>query len=579
MALGRRLEKQVDQRKKKVVVIGVDGATFDIISPMIKKGRLKNFARLLKESAHGTLVSTIPPNSSVAWSSFMTGKKPGKHGVYFFMEKKPNSYARPVISAKSIKAKTLWNLLSEQGKRVIVVNVPVTYPPEKVNGFLVGGLLTPSPMSVFTHPPELHMELIAALGDYPIDTDAVDVFLNTGDEVLAYQSMVHGTRKVHEAAKLLMSKNAWDFAMVMFSITDKVAHVAWKYTIPEYQKQFPEKCAKFRGLIETSYELVDDLIGDIISTLDEDTSVIIMSDHGFGPIHEKFYVNRWLRDEGLLVLKKGGSFRLSPLRALRNFLVGPLMRKILGERIVGMLSRIRARNLKFLKPARDATEAPPVIDWTRTRAYSSWTGGEEVIYLNVKGREPEGIVASGEEYERLRDEIIRKLQNLRDHDGERVVEKAYRREEIYAGPCMELAPDIQFVTRATAILPRGELFGKPIFEKPADFSPAIHRMNGIFFMRDRNAKKGAGIQDAHIEDMAPTIMHLLGLPVPEDMDGKVIAEAFQNDFLSDHPIIFKPVRVEEGDHVFAAESEPGDGTPAEEEADIRRRLKGLGYID
>lgn len=554
---------------KRVFVLGIDGATFDIINPLIKKGKLPNLARMVQTKAYGDLTSTIPPNSSVAWTSFATGKNPGKHGIYYFREKKAGSYERPFISSRSIKSKTLWQILSEQEKKVGVINVPIAYPPDIVNGYLISGLLAPNRKSIFTYPPHLHFELLEELGDYPLDNEAEIMYRLSGDELAAFQHLIYSNKKVMEATFSLMGKFEWDFFIVVLTIADKVQHIGWKYMMPEFRKQNPELCKKFESMIEVSYRIVDEQLGNLQSRLDNDTILMIMSDHGFGPISYQFYVNRWLNKLGLLKLKTYSTMKYKLRKYskifLRRFLTGlgkkagiaEIMKKIVALPIMDMNSEI----------------SYTLVDWSRTRAYSSWTNGEEIVMINLKGREPKGIVNPGDEYEELRDFIIKKLGEIRGDNGERIVDRAYKREELYSGPYVHLAPDIQFTPVDMSLQPRGEIVGKEILVRPHDFSPALHRMNGILLMEGEGIKENFRIEGAHIFDLAPTILYLMGLPIPNDMDGEVITSCIKDDFLKANTIAH-----------FEYQSSTSGGIEEyraytdQEEEELKEALKGLGYI-
>ena len=436
---------------KKIFVLGIDGATFDLINPLIAEGKLSNLAKMMRNGSYGDLTSTVPPNSSVAWTSFATGKNPGKHGIYYFRERKAGSYERPLISSRSIKCKTLWKILSEQGRRVGVINVPVTYPPDEVNGYLISGLLAPSRNSVFTYPPSLHLELLEELEDYPLDNEAEAMYRLSGDELAAFQHLVYSTKKVMDATFYLMRQFEWDFFITVPTIVDRVQHIAWKYILPEFKQKNPTLWQKYESTIEVSYRIVDEQLGRLRKHLDKNTTLIVMSDHGFGPISYKFYINRWLRSLGLLKLKRSAEIKFKLLELgkaiMRRSLVW-LGRKVgLPETKLKQITTLPIINL-------NSDKLHTLIDWSKTRAFSSWTNGEEIVNINLKGREPKGIVSPGKEYEELRDFIIEKLCQLEGNEKERLVDGAYRREELYSGPYVHLAPDIQFTTKDMSVQPR-----------------------------------------------------------------------------------------------------------------------------
>lgn len=556
-------------KNKKVFVFGIDGATFDIIIPLIQKGKLPNLAEMVQTKAYGVLTSTIPPNSSVAWTSFATGKNAGKHGIYYFRERKNNSYERPFISSLSIKSKTIWRILSEHGKKVGIINVPIAYPPEEVNGYMISGLLAPNRNSIFTYPPQLHFELIEKLGDYPLDSEAEIIYHSSGDELAAFQHLIYSNKKVIEATLHLMDKFQWDFFIVVLTIADKVQHIAWKYLIPEFRRQNPELCKKFENMIEVSYSIVDEQLGRLKERLDNNTTLIILSDHGFGPISYQFYINVWLKKIGLLKLKKYAVMKYRLQEKLKISLKHSLLR--FGKRmgmtdVMNKVTKLHVFNM-------NNERAYNLVDWSKTMAFSSWTNGEEIILINLKGREPEGIVNPGSEYEELRDFIIKRLEEIRGENGEKIVDRAYKREELYSGPYVYLAPDIQFTTLDMSVQPRGKIIGEQILVRPPDFSPALHRMNGIIIIEGEEIKKKFKIEGAHITDIAPTILYLLGLPVPNDMDGKVITSCIKEEYLKENPIQLSEYKSS------ALKDTDGEKIYTEQEKkQLEEALKGLGYI-
>jgi len=553
---------------RRVFILGLDGATFDMIDPMIKRGELPNLSRIIEKGARAVLQSTIPPNSSVAWSSMMTGKDPGKHGVFYFREKKIGRYRRPLISSRSLKAKTLWRIINEEGGQTGVINVPVTYPPEPVDGFLISGLLAPHRGVIFTHPPELHLELIKEFGEYPLDNEAQNLFWS-GELVRALEHLIYTSKRVLEVTLWLMNRFPWKFFMTVFTAVDRVQHVAWRYMTDEYARKRPKECEKFREMVPMTYRMMDEHLGRLLRELGDETTLIVMSDHGFGPISNKFYINRWLIEQGLLVIKNFPRLRYDPLTYVmervglgRYRIVPPAVMSNSG----GLYRRLRFRRT-------DWDGYFDLVDWSKTRAYSSFSSGEEVIFVNLKGREPEGIVDPSD-YEGVRDEVSNRLMGLKDREGRRLVEKVYRREELYHGPYVDLAPDLQFVTRDFSVLPRSELFVDEVVIEPEDCFPAMHRRGGILVMQGPGTRCGVDIGEAYLRDIAPTALYLLDMPVPDDMDGEVLKNCFPDELFEQRPPKERHIEMKDM-------GEKGAGRRAysrEEEEEVIKALKGLGYM-
>ena len=473
--------------QEKVLVIGLDGATFDVIRPMIEQNRLPNIAGLIGSGVHGKLTSTIPPHSPVAWSSFVTGKNPGKHGVYYFLGDTLETYNRALVSSKSIRTEKLWQILSRNGKRVGIIDVPLTYPPDEVNGFMISGMLTPSEESIFTYPANLHTELIIKLGDYPLEERVLHEF-KKGNALDALKQLYYLTNKRRDAAFYLMHKYDWDFFMIVFRGTDLIQHVAFKFWDKNYCKQHELECTKFGEIIFQFYEKIDAIIGDILTQVRDKCTTIIMSDHGMRPVSKHFFINKWLIKEGFLRLKR--FYLLASIFKIRN--------------------------------------TPSLIDWSKTKAFSSWAGGEAMIRINLAGREPCGSVKPGREYEQIREQIIDRLYQIKDPDtGNPIIEKVYKKEEIYSGPFLREAPDLQIVTNDMSYHPRGEFAAKQVLMTPQEATPGMHHIDGILIMNGPPIRKATQISGARIIDLAPTILYLLNLPIPDDVDGRVLFEALK----------------------------------------------------
>jgi len=552
----------------KVMVIGLDGATFDLIRPWAASDRLPTLRRLMAEGAFGELRSTIPPMTGPAWTSFMTGKNPGKHGIYDWIYRRQDSYDVSPVTAKHCAEPALWSLLSGAGKRVCVYNVPMTYPPEAVNGVMIAGMLTPSVRSPFTYPPDLYQEMTQQIDEYILYPDPGQAYSDSG--VDAFLKRLYKTAENRlKVLRFLRSKEEWDFLTVVFNGTDAVQHALWKYMSPEHPQHDPAKAAKYGNAILQFYQYMDAWLAELLEDLDEDTLLMIMSDHGAGPFRKFIHVNNWLRQEGWLQLKgdaqtriKAALFRagFAPMK-LYNLLMrlglGALKREVVRGKGQGLLKTL------FLSLGD--------VDWSRTVAYSLGNIGQ--IYLNVRGREPQGIVERGMAYEALRSQIMTRLADLRDPEtGERVIEEIYRREEIYAGRHLDQAPDILFLPKNLEYFGFGEYeFGSnEVIEKVNRGISGTHRMNGIFMLKGQPIRRGVEVKGAAIIDLAPTILYLMGVPVAEDMDGRVIVEALKPEYTDVDSL-------RQGKTTTKPVSDLEVLSP-EEESQIVERLRGLGYV-
>jgi predicted AlkP superfamily phosphohydrolase/phosphomutase len=575
----------------RLLAIGLDGATFDLIKPWVQEGELPNIAKVLQQGAHGKLKSTVPPMSPPAWTSFMTGKNPGKHGIIDFTARKPYSYEIEFINARWRQAETIWKIMSDADKRVCVIAVPITYPPEKINGVMISGIDTPGATGGIAdpsamHPADLHAEIFKAVGPYLISPNLVAYADDQCDAMVeaALQTMA---RKV-ETALYLYRKEPWDCFMLVLGETDGIAHRLWKYHDP--QSPLVGKRGLQRGHenpLLRLYQQVDYHVGRLLCLAPDDTTIFIFSDHGQGGNGAKaVYLNRWLEEYGLLqfIQDTDGVVGLS----------------LLQDVILTHLQWAKSLGLKFLPPnlkkklLRRTSIAKRVeswlrfshIDWSQTKAYSEETPYFPSIWINVRGREPAGIVSPGKEYEAVRGHLIELLSHWEDPDtGHPVVKKVHKREELYDGPFVDRLPDLMiewhldngysylFKKSQSAkgpVPPISRVEGR---EKQRSKS-GDHRDNGIFLASGAAVTPQMTVSDAEIIDLAPTMLYLLGLPIPSDMDGKVLTQILSNAYLHSHPLQYCQRFGSDGN----LPELPHDYSSEEEEA-IRARLQGLGYIE
>jgi predicted AlkP superfamily phosphohydrolase/phosphomutase len=567
-----------ESNKRRVLILGIDGATFDVMDPLIAAGRLPNFARLMRSGTSAPLRSTQPCQSSVAWPALMSGKNPGKTGVFAFWVSNPGQVLRPLISYKNIKTTTMWETLSDRGYRVGSVNLPVSFPPPKVNGTMVAGLLTPSQEAALTYPPRLHAELMAQVGRIPIEMELMQ-YSGSARELEFLNAAIHAMRMRTRVSQYLIERDPeWDVFMTTWTITDRVQHFFWKYMDPEHPASKTERGAKMRDVIPQVYEAVDREVGKMLEYVDlERDTVLLASDHGFGPKRKNVYLNRWLEQEGLFHYQSPYELRRWRLMPRPVSLGGGLRRLGLRHPITERLRRLR---VPLMKPV----SLPPfmLVDWSKTKAYNNFIGSEEGIFVNLKGREPDGIVEPGTEYEAVRDEIIEKLHTLVDpEDGLPVVDSVVRREEIYSGPHVDAAPDLIVTMREHSYMPGVTLRTKEIFRSTSD--PRIdsgeqesesgqHRDYGIFIMAGRECVgSGERFGDAEIIDVYPTLLYLLDEAIPDDVDGKVLRPAIQPGILQAREI---RASAAEG----PKESDGGAAYSEEEDELVKERLKSLGYF-
>ncbi len=502
--------------KNRLLLVGIDGATNDIIHPLISKRKLPTFEKLIANGSTGTINSVLPPHAASGWTSLLTGKNPGKHDIYDFYDRINGSYHRHLITTHSIKAKTLWQILDTHDRRSIVMNLPVSYPPTPLNGIMISGMLTPRDEK-FTYPGFLS-EVLAEHGYI------IDILHQSANSMEEYLKLARQTMKIRQSIFVnLLQENEWDFAAIDFTTIDRLQQTIW-----ENQDD-----------IEAFYIEMDTLLGEMLAKItDERTNVMITSCYGAKSIKKKFFVNEWLWELGLLDKKISTQPPSIPdfwddfyehhkkdQKLITSFLKNTRLTKYnIGKFMPGFMMEV----LKKITPTPIRKAFPRenlLIDWDQTKAYftSQMSLG---ININLKGREPHGIVQPGDEYERLRDHIIRELYHLKDpHTFNNVIEEVYRGEEIFFGEYCDYAPDIIFIPRNYEyVLRPTKRTNKHSISHANDIYPILSGPDpkGIFIAQGPAIRKGAKLSNLKMYDIAPTILHLLHIPIPADIDGNIL---------------------------------------------------------
>lgn len=547
------------------LLLGLDGATFDLILPWAANGDLPTLAGLLERGTWGPLASTIPPASLPAWSTLLTGVNPGRHGIFDFTQRLPGQYRVAFLNATHRRRPTLWRLVGQTGRRVAALGFPGTYPPEPVNGLLVSGFDSPVATGIdrsCVYPPGRYREI----APYPLG-GVQETRIGPGWHGHALQSLLLSIERRTAVAQGLRQRKTWDLFALHYGETDTVAHHFWAFHDPRSPRHDPADAAGLGDAIRQVYRAVDAALGRLLQPLSPETTMAIVSDHGTGGTGEwVLHLNRWLAAQGWLRFRAELTGPAASLRRLGLLLPKRLQEWAFRGPLRGLVGHIESRSRLG------------GIDWPRTQAFSEEVNTLPAIWLNVQGREPAGTVPPGSAYERLRDEICAALESWpHPATGAPLVQRAWRREELYRGPWVHLAPDIVIEPAldrgySVTFLGSGGRTGPAARQLAPQERLGVkggsmngsHRPQGILILAGNGVRAGR-LEGAALADIAPTTLAALGLPLPPDLDGQVLRQAFQPGFLSEVP----------GE--AAGEVGPAQPYSSEEEACVQERLRGLGY--
>lgn len=455
----------------KVAVIGLDCATPQLVFDQFKDD-LPNLSKLMAGGIYGELESTHPPITVPAWSCMMSSRDPGELGFYGFRNRKDYSYdGYSLANSLAVQQPRVWDYLEKQGLRSILLGVPQTYPPRPILGEMVTCFLTPSTQNEYTYPPSLKEEIEKVCGGYILDVEN----FRTDDKQAILGQIFEMTRRRFRVAKHLIDCRPWDYFMMVEMGVDRIHHGFWKYFDREHPKY--EARNPFENAIREYYRYVDHEVGEILSLLGRDCVVMVVSDHGAKRMVGGICFNEWLMQNGYLRLKE--------------------------------------------VPSKPTPFSKVEIDWDHTLAWGDG-GYYGRLFLNVKGREPQGQIEP-RDYEKVRDRLIAEIQAIEDPEGRNIGSVALRPEEIYRATG-RVPPDL--------IVYFGDLYWRSVgsvgygsihtFDNDTGPDDANHAQHGIFIKRAPGQNGGRHLSGLRIYDVAPTILDLFGIPVPEEMQGKII---------------------------------------------------------
>jgi predicted AlkP superfamily phosphohydrolase/phosphomutase len=524
----------------RVLLIGWDGADWRILDPMLEAGILPNLAALIRRGARGTLMSTVPNHSWSAWPSFLTGMDPSNHGVYDIFERDYSTRRKLPVTYLSIKEPTILSDLAAAGVPTVMTNVPLTFPPPRIEGKLVAGGVLPK-WRPFTHPQELGEELERAGVPFPINGMSWTTFRNRPEPFLA-ETMDITTARIR-ATEHLLDTTEWRFASLVFVATDRVQHCLTKYVSadhPQYERNSRQPLAE---KVRDVYRLLDDGLGRLLERTGDEDLVVFASDHGFRGVTRALHMDRLLEHLG--------------------FQRSAATRAVFGPMQWGKMRAV-ARKVYDLLGLHGRVSLPQSVNWQKTVAYTAVRSTGEGVSLNLAGREPDGIVDQAE-YETVRDKVMDALTSFVDpKTGVRPVARALRRADVFSGRYLDTAPDIVLeaaplysLTHATSVV------------EDADWLSGDHRVEGVIAAAGPSVQADAFARPAHLVDLAPTLLAALGVPASVKHDGRVLAEVVGEETSA---TAAAGVRADVG---VKADS----GLDAEEAREVEEHLRGLGYLE
>lgn len=495
--------------QNKAVIIGLDGATFDVIDPLIEEGFLPNIKMLKDNGAYGKMESTIPPVTAPAWVSMATGKNPGKTGVFDFLNLKDKS-SYIAVSSNVFAGSAYWDYLNKAGYKIGILNYPVLYPPYQIEGFMVSGLGA-FVKDEFCYPSALKDELDRITNGYEIMLSPNKAKYVEHEKRFVKDMEIFIEKRI-KAVRYLMENKVWDLFIVVFSAPDILQHYLWKFWDTDTSEIETGKKKTLRKAFCNLWNQVDQGIGEILKIIPAKTNVFIVSDHGAGPQKGIFYPNTWLKEKGYLKLKTGNNKTFSFKNSTKTFAKG----------VLGWVDNKFGSDLRFYfsKFTTKDTNFTAGFDLDNSVAYAA-----KHSTISVAGIR---IVPQGNKKAIIREKIIEDLKQLSNEEGLKI--DIWKSEEIYKGSYVDTFPDLIFSINNFEYAIREKVIGEDIHIRDQQARKTIsgcHRLNGIFIA------SGPEIRHINIEakiyDVAPTVLHIMGEQIPDDMDGKVLEEIFELD--------------------------------------------------
>lgn len=549
------------------VLVGLDGATFDIIEPLVRQGRMPVMKRMMLNGARATLVSSTPPLSSIAWTTITTGVNPGRHGIFDFAHRKNGTYDFIPYTARDKKVLSIWTMFGEAGKKSCVVNVPLTYPAEPLRGVMISGFPRPTNAADAVYPASILTELERELGN--TDFSKPKGMIRDGQESNLIDEIKQKTDLQLRVIEYLLKRDRYDFIMTVFDGIDVASHSLYRFIDPLHPKYDPNRSKDVRELLFRAYEIADSALGKLKGMFSEEVNFITISDHGSGPVYYGVCINDWLEKSGYLCFKRSLVTKVKQWSFRHDLNVYNLFRAARAFRILPSLEEAYVSSSFTLGLVKRFALSFNDVDWSKTRAYSFGNYGQ--IYVNLKGREPGGIVEAGPEYELLVAKLIDGIREIKDEKtGERIFDKFYRGSDLYRGHLQSEGPDVLFFdTEMLYNAHRIFEFGSSRLVSPHPIYSGNHKVDGIFLAVGPQIAERVAKTKFSIADITPTILELQAVESDYETDGVSLRE-----------LITAPRRVATrvGKSTQKQVVEVKDAFDEKENEELTKRLKNLGYV-
>lgn len=535
--------------KNRAILIGFDGATFSILDPLIRDGVMPFLKEFAASGARAELLSVVPPLTPPAWTSLVTGRSPGHHGIFDFFQKEGDNHHVRFTTFNDVHCETIWSNASRQGKRVTSLNFPLMLPPPAINGNVIsGGWMTWRQLPLGCYPDDLYTRLKALPGFNPRE-----LTMDLAQEEKAIEGCNHAEYeewiKMHirreqqwfNILRQLMRDDPCELTGILFDGVDKLQHLCWRFIAPGcLHDQLSPWEREIRGLCLDYFRQLDSFLAEIVSLSGSDATIVITSDHGFGAQRETFFVNTWLEQNGFLAwagketLQEGNSATLG---------IAQLARHVYK------------------------------LDWEKTQAYAATPSSNGIHIVTADSNHKNGV--QEKDYERFRSRLQESLYAIvSPTTGKPLVKRIWTREEAFKGPYMHLAPDLTLSLWDGGMV---SILASDMPVKPRLETSGTHRPEGVIILRGPGISQGVTLNQISILDVAPLLLYSLELPVPVDMEGRVPTEVFEPSLLRR-----SPVRIDRSCKTVPAAADKNTielGYDKEAEALVAAQLRALGYIE